>query len=496
MTNGPSPDALRVGVAVIDLRGRFTWVNPFGTGLLGANEGSELLAVQSPFDISAAVAGDVVDQELSTYWDDGGEYYRLLIYRFGEATDQGFSVTFRDITEQRQQQGRIAALARTAANVASQRSVASVLDAMAQEVQHSEGVAGTQFITVAGPGRTLRVMGSAGFAEVQTFFDLLLASHRRGAVLATFEVMDAGRQIVYAGRREQMLAKPEWQPLHAYISQLDWEDFVCTPLVIRDEAVGVLNVYMEPNFHAGASTLDFFTRMAEQASLALDYATLLERDRIAVRREERKRLARELHDSVVQQVFSIGMHARALQRLGTRVPSPWGAKISTAAGEIGELSGAVQRDLRGIVIALQPSISAEVGLDAALELVAEKIARLSEIRIDLLVASDFPQSDADFVEDVYQIVSESIHNAVKHASPSSVGVAVRYDSLPRSVTIDVVDDGRGPGDLKSVTGGYGLSSMRERVARWSGHLEVMPNRDGPGTHVHASLVAPAHSSDS
>lgn len=488
-------DALGVGAAVVDDAGRFVWVNSVGADLLGSRHPVELHGVQSPFGTASDADGTDTDNagagERCGYWDVGAEDYRIVAYQIGDHIRDGTVVTFRDVTERRRQQDRVAALARTAANVASQRSVATVLDAMAREVQQSAGVVGTQFITVSPMSRQLKVMGSAGFAEVHTFFDLMLASHRRGAELATYQAMDAGRQIVYPHRKSEMLANPDWQPLHEYISQLDWEDFVSTPLMIRGRAAGVLNVYMEPNYHAGPMTLDFFTAMAEQASLAVDYATLLERDRIAVRREERNRLARDLHDSVVQQMFSIGMQARALQRVGRGAPAPWDTTIARVADEIAELSKAVQRDLRGIVLALQPSISAELGLSAALQLLVDKIARRTDIRIELSVSPDFPQASADFVEDVYQVVSEAVHNAVKHADPSMIRVSVGSVANPRSVTIDVTDDGVGPGSLTSVSGGYGLTSMRDRVGRWSGRIVITPNESGVGTRVSAALMPPA-----
>ncbi|MET8427671.1 histidine kinase [Nocardia sp. NPDC004860] len=485
-------DLLPSGVAVLDAAGRFVSINSFGARLLGYADPRELHGVQSPFGTGdeADVAGyDSRADERTAFWDIGQEEYSLLAYRIGGTTADSVAVTFRDVTEQHRQHARVAALARTAANLASQGSmVATVLDAMAREVQGSEGVAGAQLFTVSPLTKQLQIMGSAGFSEPQTFFDLLMAAGRRGATLATYEVLDSGKQIVYPRRKAAMLTDPNWQSLHEYISQLDWEDFVCTPLTVRGEPVGVLNVYMAPGFHAGESMLGFFSAMAEQASLAVDYATLLERDRIAIRREERKRLARDLHDSVVQQVFSIGMQARALQREGAKIPGPWGRNVAAIAHEITELGRAVQRDLRGIVLALQPSISAELGLPAALRLLVDDLARRTDVRFELSVDPAFPQSDVSLVEDVYQVVSEAVHNAVKHAAPATVAISVGLAPDSRAVTVDVVDDGIGPGEPASDSSGYGLTSLRERVARWSGHIEITANASGRGTGVHASLM--------
>lgn len=128
--------------------------------------------------------------------------------------------------------------------------------------------------------------------------------------------MGERRQCVLPRRRAQMLADPNWEPMHVYVSQLEWEDFVSTPLLSRGKALGALNVYLAVGHGATPVILDFLGAMAEQAALAVDYATLIHEERGAVRREERKRLARDLHDSVVQHVFSIGMQAKALTTLG------------------------------------------------------------------------------------------------------------------------------------------------------------------------------------
>ena len=123
-------------------------------------------------------------------------------------------------------------------------SAESVLSAMAVEIRQTEGIAGAQIILVDSVTGSMRMMGSAGFSEDGGFFDLLMACHRRGAPLATYEALRTGAQRVYPDRKAEMLADDRWQPLHAYISELDWHDFIATPFRLEGVTSGVINAYV------------------------------------------------------------------------------------------------------------------------------------------------------------------------------------------------------------------------------------------------------------
>ena len=85
----------------------------------------------------------------------------------------------------------------------------------------------------------------------------------------------------------------------------------------------------------------------------------------------------------------------------------------------------------------------------------------------------------------YRIVQEALTNALKHAGPARARVAISY--LADKLELDIVDDGRGPGDDGYVAGsGRGLIGMRERVSLFGGELDVGPAAEG-GFRVHASL---------
>jgi len=363
------------------------------------------------------------------------------------------------------EQQRISAIARTAAKVAMRDSAESVLSAMANEIQQTEGIAGTQIILVDSATGSMRMMGSAGFNEDDGFFDRLMACHERGAPLATYQALRAGRQCVYPARKAEMLADDRWEPLHEYISELAWRDFISTPFRLEGVTSGVINAYADSCGDRGPAIRQFLQTMADQAALTLDYHALIERDRRKVRQEERQRLARDLHDSVIQHVFTIGMYARTLRSVLADADS--GPAPAQLTAEIQDLVQTVQRDLRGIVRALQPSPAAELGLAEAIRALADGAPRHAGITVTVRCA-DLEQADPEAADDIYYVVSEAVHNAVKHAAATTIGVEIAA-ARGGGITATITDNGTGFTPRQAPVG-YGLSAMRYRASRWGGTI--------------------------
>jgi signal transduction histidine kinase len=232
--------------------------------------------------------------------------------------------------------------------------------------------------------------------------------------------------------------------------------------------------------------------MAEQAAVAVDYAALLHEERALARREERQRLARDLHDSIVQQVFSVGMQAKSLAVLGGRGGAVPAASVQRIAGEIEDLSKTVLADLRAMVHELRPSTSAQIGLGEAVRALVESTGNRTGLRFDLVVGDGLADVGSEITEDAYRIVAEAIHNVVKHAEAGAV--TVRLGIRDHVLTVTVADDGRGVRAARAAAGParshrYGLTSMRERAERWGGTLRVRP-RSGAGTSVRAVIPLP------
>jgi signal transduction histidine kinase len=346
-------------------------------------------------------------------------------------------------------------------------------------------------LTVDEAGRILRIMGSAGFRHWPDFFDRLMECHRQGAALRMLDVLECSEPVVVAHRWETVRDDPAWGPLHEYLRELKWDSFASVPLMIRGRTAGVLNAFFAPGQVIGQRALEFLVAMSEQAAIAVDYAALMQRERDAARREERQRLARDLHDSIVQQVFSISMQASAMELLGQRGEQVPAQAVRRIGDEVSVLSRSVHADLRALLHELHPSSSANfIGLEDAISALAGSTQNRSGIQFILAMGADLAQVRGEMAEDIYRIIAEAIHNVVKHAAASKVviGMDVRDDQLTATVT----DDGDGIAEPQAGTGphypvtGYGLRMMRERAEQWGGSVTVTRGPDS-GTVVRLAV---------
>ena len=214
-----------------------------------------------------------------------------------------------------------------------------------------------------------------------------------------------------------------------------------------------------------------------------------EQARIAVR-DERTRIARELHDIVAHSVSVMVVQAGAARRMTGRDP----ASAAEAAGQVEETGRAALRDMRrvlGVLRADEGDASAEQGARPAREPqpgmgdVTTLVTQCREAGLDVRVHTDgVVRPLPSGVElTAYRIVQEALTNTMKHAGPASAEVRVAYH--PDALTVVVADDGRGPG-FEPGGGGHGLPGMRERVAVYGGELDAGAHPGG-GFRVRARL---------
>jgi signal transduction histidine kinase len=486
------------GLAAMNSEGHIVWLNQVAVRLCGRAT-QDLIGASAPFTLARDGGDDPTglfedgSAEQVTVWTPAPGVRREFAYRAHRlSTDPSLIVVaFRDVTDERQRQRRIAAIARTAAKLASQGSLTATLDALAAEVLQTDALSGVQILTLDDTGHGLRIMGSAGFRHWPDFFDRLMECHRRGAALRMIDALQRSEPVVVANRWAAIRDDPAWEPLHDYLGELKWESFASVPLMIRGTAAGVLNAFFAPGQIVGQRTLEFLVAMAEQAAIAVDYATLLQRERDAARREERQRLARDLHDSIVQQVFSISMQAKSMELLGERGDPVPAEAVRRIADEVGLLSRSALADLRALVHELRPTSSAGLaGLDEAIRALADSTANRSGLRFRLAVGAGLERVKGEMAEDVYRIIAEAIHNVVKHAEAGAVVIRlnVRDDQLVTTVT----DDGRGiaaeqaSAESPGPAARYGLRTMRERAERWGGSVTVKAGKDS-GTVVRVTV---------
>jgi signal transduction histidine kinase len=485
------------GLAVIDADARFVEANPAAVALCGLRSGG-VTGAPSPFpppgsDPTATRAG-----ESTVAWQPAPGVRREFAYLLNQVPGrQLWVVSFRDVTVSLQHQRRLAAIAKAASSVASKRSLVGTLETLAREVLRTDSLAAVQVLTANPEGNRLHVMGAAGFGRAPDFFDKLMECRALGARLVMLEALETGQPLVVADRYEVVQRDPAWAPLHELMRHPRWDWFASVPLLVRGEPVGILNAFFAPGQTVGDTELDFLLAMAEQAAMAVGHAALLDRERDVARREERQKLARDLHDSVVQQVFSMMMQARSLGVLVERGLAPPPEQVAQVADDLSRSAEDVLADLRGMVVELRPATGTERGLVSALHSLVDTTRARTELTVDLEVddaAEELAALDADLLEDVYRIVAEALHNSVKHAAATRVVIhlSVTAHGSRRRLLAEVTDDGRGLGGAAEhgsgpASSGLGMTVMQERAARWGGVVRV---RDLPAGGARTQLTLP------
>jgi signal transduction histidine kinase len=223
--------------------------------------------------------------------------------------------------------------------------------------------------------------------------------------------------------------------------------------------------------------------LAAQAGAAVENALLSERLQQLAVQEERDRISRELHDGVIQSLFSIGMGLESARSLIRREPARVEARIDSA---IEALDGAM-RELRNYIFQLRPHQAASMGLRGGLAELAREYEVNALVRPELHLPADLDSRVAEaVVPDLLQIVREALSNVAKHAEASTVVLQARFE--PGMLELVVVDDGHGfvP---DGVAVGRGLENIRERTAALGAQLDVASS-PGNGTTVSVRLSLP------
>ncbi len=196
---------------------------------------------------------------------------------------------------------------------------------------------------------------------------------------------------------------------------------------------------------------------------------------------ERNRLARELHDSVTQSLYSLTLLAEAGKRM-VRVGDL--QQIAGNQTRLGEIAQQALQEMRLLVYELRPLALESEGLVGALEQRLETVERRAGIKARVLVEGEI-QLAPDLEEELYGIAQEALNNALKHAKASEVVLSVQVTE--GSVVVEVADDGQAF-DLADVhdKGGLGLIGMRERADKIGGQLAI-DSAPGGGTRVRISV---------
>jgi signal transduction histidine kinase len=331
---------------------------------------------------------------------------------------------FQDLTGPRAAGRAAVALAQTAAQLVGAGTTEEILAGIARHAVESTRALACG-ITVVDDDHKVAATGGYGLppAGVEAMATLRSPIASGSLTLDDVPVGDAiltDKPIVLPDARSVWEANPATEAFVATLKGLDWQAAVFLPLCWEKRVFGVFGVHL-PSGLAGPSEeeLAFYTALADQAAVAVTSARLGTAARQAAALLERTRLARELHDSVSQALFSMTMHARAAQlreQVAVTVEGPEG-------------------------------------------------------RLDL---------EAGAEEHLYRIASEALHNVVKHGGADAATVSVTAEA--GSLRVEVRDDGAGFDQHARHPGHLGLFTMAERAGAIGADLTITSS-PGTGTTV-------------
>ena len=360
--------------------------------------------------------------------------------------------------------------------VASRHEVEDVLQGL---VERARELAGARYAALGIPD------GAGGFRRflVAGMDDALIAS--MGPLPRTHGLLGAMLESPEPYRTADIHEHPRfrgWWPRE----HPDMRSFLGVPIVAADEVIGAFYLtHKEDAEDFDAADEEVIALLAAHAAIAITNARLYERTSELSVLAERNRLALELHDVVVQKLFSLVLTADAagtlLERDGAGAARAQVARVQALASEALE-------ELRALIGELRPPDLDADGLCGALRKHVDVMRRLHEDRrIELELDAGASTGDPAGDREVLRIAQEALHNALRHAGDAAT-VRVVLGAGDGRLRLTVADDGSGfdPGDPALRATRLGLTSMEERAARIGGELAIA---SGPGAGTTVTLEA-------
>jgi PAS domain S-box-containing protein len=238
------------------------------------------------------------------------------------------------------------------------------------------------------------------------------------------------------------------------------------PLKVDTKVIGILNILNKPGelTQEDMRIIDLF---ADQAAIIIEHVRLqYQAEQLAVL-EERQRLARELHDSVTQALYSVTLYADAARMAFSA--EKWDA-LESNLQEVRNMAREAMYDMRLLVFELRPFMLETEGLASALRARLAAVEGRSGLKTNVLVEEE-RRLPIKMEEELYRIAQEGLNNVVKHAGATQVQIRLKYEE--RAVSLELIDDGKGF-ELGAVSqsGGFGLQGIQERVQQLGGTLNI------------------------
>ncbi|MFC2015744.1 histidine kinase [Chloroflexota bacterium] len=267
------------------------------------------------------------------------------------------------------------------------------------------------------------------------------------------------------------------------------QSILLVPLAIRREAVGVLTIASDKPEHGfNEDEVRLAETIATDLAAAIEGTRLLEQAQAVAVSEERSRLARELHDSVTQILFSVNLIALSLGRLWKRNPE----MAARSTDELQRLTRGALAEMRTLLRELRPQTIVATELSTLLKQLSDSLTARHDIPVYVEVGQ-LCEIPPEVHVALYRVAQEALSNVAKHAEASRAAVELVCEAA--AVQLTITDDGQGfdPNDVQAEC--MGLDIMRERVNA-IGAAMTTTSQPGAGTSIVVTWPIPQTGGDS
>jgi PAS domain S-box-containing protein len=294
--------------------------------------------------------------------------------------------------------------------------------------------------------------------------------------------------VIARGFRDDALADPSLAAVHPFLAEdAPWEDVVLFPLAASGAVVGEVAIYLSAGQELDDDDRAYLAALADQAAVAVRNSTLYRAAEQTAALEERHRLARDLHDSVSQALFSMTLHARTAGRHLEASGLPADHPIALEVEQLHGLTQAALAEMRALIFELRPGALEAEGLVSALTKQAMAVAAREQLVVEVRAPEDWPRLDPTIEEHLYRIALEALHNVVKHAGAERADLLLECGA--DHLRVCVSDDGGGFDPRVERPGHLGLRTMRERADAIGATMDL-ESAAGRGSTVSVTVPLP------
>jgi signal transduction histidine kinase len=323
------------------------------------------------------------------------------------------------------------------------------------------------------------------FLDAQTFRDKALRmSHLRSGIDWRARMVSTARPIVLRDLARELDAKGQ----HA-ARELGLKSALGMPVLAGESATAVCEFFSSTSIQEDDLLQEVFAAIgttlahAVEAKQSRERLSEMTRRLLSLQDDERRRLARELHDTTGQNLSMMIVDIDFLGR--EQFPS---SEARAKLAECGELARRSLAEVRTFSYVLHPPLLEELGVFPALRQFVEGFSERSGILVNLDLPDGSARMPLEVETTIFRVVQESLSNVRKHSHASKA--TVRIALHPGEIAVTVEDNGSGlPAAIENVSYptnvGVGIGSMRERVRQCGGHLQL--HSHGVGTQLQVSL---------